>query len=228
MLAASAAAEEAVVKVNGIVLRADGGFQPRTLPRDRFAPIFFRGYVDIAAKDGGMPPALQKAVVDFDRDGRLSVAGLPVCQPELVADVNTPHARSACGGALVDLGGGPVRTSSTLSLFNGPRQEGHPSVVLHARIAAPTTQTFAVVVPIERRPGAYGYRATMELPPIAGGHGAITHVSVSIGRRYTRAGVRRSYVSARCSDGILGTRGRFTFADGTVVDGKVEKGCTPR
>lgn len=237
MLAAPAAAEEAVVKVNGIVLRADGGFQPRTLPRDRFAPIVFQGHVDIAAKGGGRPPALAKAVIDFDRDGRLSPGGLPVCPPEAVADVGTREARDACAGAvvgtgriqaLIDLAGGPVEVGSPLTIFNGPSSAGGPSVVLHARTAVPTQQTYAIVVPIERRRGAYRYRATLELPPIAGGLGAVTHVGVKIGRRFTSSGVRRSYVAARCSDGILQTRGRFSFADGTVVDGSVEKGCTPR
>ena len=60
------------------------------------------------------------------------------------------------------------------------------------------------------------------------GLGAVTHVDVEIGRRFSVGGQRRSYVSAHCSDGILRTHGRFSFADGTIVDGSVEKPCTPR
>jgi hypothetical protein len=101
-------------------------------------------------------------------------------------------------------------------------------VILHARTTVPATQTFAIVVPIERRPGAFRYRATLALPPIAAGLGAVTHVDVKVGRRFSAGGQRRSYVSAHCSDGILRTHGRFTFADGTIVDGSVEKACTPR
>jgi hypothetical protein len=237
LLVASAAADEAVVEVDGLVLRTDGGFQPRKLPQRRFAPIAFKGHVEIAAKGGGRPPALEKAVIDFDRDGRLSAGGLPVCQPELVAQTGPREAREACAGAivgrgrievLIDLPGGVVPAGSALTLFNGPQQEGHPSVLLHARIDGPSPQTLAVVVPIERRRGAFRYRATLQLPPIAGGLGAVTRVAVDIGRRFSSAGVRRSYVSARCSDGILHTRGRFSFAGGTVVDGSVEKPCTSR
>jgi hypothetical protein len=237
LLVATAAGNGALVKVNGIVLRADGSFQPRALPRDRFAPIDFRGYLDIAAKGGGKPVALQQAVIDFDRDGRLSVGGLPVCRPELVADVGPAKARRVCGGAivgegrveaLIDLGGGPVSASSPLTLFNGPPSAGHPTVVLHARTTVPVAQTYAIVVPIERRPGGFRYRATLEVPPIAAGLGAVTHIEVDVGRRFAAGGQRRSYVSARCSDGILRTHGRFSFADGTVVDGSVEKACTAR
>ena len=47
------------------------------------------------------------------------------------------------------------------------------------------------------------------MPPIAGGLGALTHLSVKIGRRYNAGGKRRSYVAARCTDHILRTHGTF-------------------
>lgn len=233
-----AAAETALVKVNSLILHADGDFQPHALPRHKYAPIDFHGFFDIAAKGGGKPVALQEAVIDFDRDGRLSTGGLPACAPERLAAIGVREGRETCGGAIVgsgrieafiELAGGDfVEGSSALTIFNGPRREGKPTVVLHARTAVPETQTFAIVVPIERRPGGFRYRARLAVPEIAGGRGAITRVEVDIGRRFTSAGKRRSYVSARCSDGILRTHGRFIFADGTIVDGSVEKGCTAR
>ena len=58
LFAASAAGEGALVIVNDIVLRADGGFQPRALPRHKFAPIDFQGQFDIRAKGGGKPVTL--------------------------------------------------------------------------------------------------------------------------------------------------------------------------
>jgi hypothetical protein len=237
LFAASAAGEGALVIVNDIVLRADGGFQPRALPRQRFAPIDFQGYFDIAAKGGGKPVALESAVIDFDRDGRLSAGGLPACPAERVAEASPAQARQACAGAIVGTGrievlvgppDGAVPTSSPLTIFNGPKREGDPTVVLHARITSPATQTFAIVVPIERRPGQFRYRATLALPPIAAGLGAVTRVEVKVGRRFSVNGQRRSYVAAHCSDGVLRTHGRFSFADGTIVDGSVEKACRPR
>jgi hypothetical protein len=237
LLAASAAGEGALVKVNDIILRADGGFQPRSLPRRQFAPIDFQGHFDIAAKGGGKPVALETVVVDFDRDGRLSPGGLPVCPPQRIANAGSAEARRLCSRAMVGSGHiraliglpkGPVPVSSPLIIFNGPSREGNPTVVLHAQITVPATQTLAIVVPIERRRGEFRYRATLDLPPIAGGLGAVTHVDVDVGRRFSVGGQRRSYVSAHCSDGILSTHGRFSFADGTIVDGSVEKPCTPR
>jgi hypothetical protein len=225
----------ALVEVDDIVLRADGGFKPQALPRHEFAPIDFQGHLDIAAKGGGRPSPLRQALVDFDRDGRLSVAGLPSCAPESISSVGSEEARAICGRALVGTGNvaalislpsGTVQAGSPLSIFNGPRLGGLPTAVLHARLdAGGMTETYAIVVPIEKRRGEFRYRARLDLPPIAGGAGAITHVDVKIGRRYRAGGRQRSYASARCSDNILRTHGRFSFEDGTIVDGQVEKFC---
>lgn len=225
----------ALVEVEDIVLRADGGFKPQTLPRREFAPIDFHGRLDIAAKSGGRPSPLRQALIDFDRDGRLSVAGLPACAPESVAAMGSEEARATCARAqvgtgsieaLITLPGGTVRASSPLTIFNGPRLGGLPTAVLHARLeAAGMAETYAILVPIEKRRGDFRYRARLDIPPIAGGAGAITHVDVKIGRRYRAGGKQRSYASARCSDNILQTHGRFSFEAGTIVDGLVEKFC---
>jgi hypothetical protein len=237
IVAGSAVGDGALVEVNDIVLRADGGFQPQSLPRHRYTPIDFEGYVDITAKDGGRPSPLQQALIEFDRDGRLSVAGLPTCAPEAIANASSEEARRICRGAvvggghlgaLVSLPSGLVKASSALTIFNGPRLEGNPTAVLHARFTVPATQTYAILVPIEPRPGRFRYRARLDLPPLAGGLGALTHIDVKIGRRYRAGGKPRSYVAARCSDNILQTHGRFSFEDGTVISGQVEKYCRSR
>jgi hypothetical protein len=230
-------ANAALVAVDDIVLHADGSYQPHELPRHGFAPIRFQGYFDIAAKDGGKPVALQEVDVDFDRDGRLSAGGLPTCAPERVANASTAEARAACAGAivgngrveaLIEIPNGTIPASSPLTIFNGPPQEGKPTVVLHAQTTVPRTQTFAILVPIERRRGEFRYRAHLVLPPIADGLGAITRIEVRVGRKFSAGGKQRSYASAHCSDGILRTHGRFRFADGTIVDGAVEKACAVR
>jgi hypothetical protein len=231
---AAGSASAALVEVDDVVLRADGGFTPQTLPRQRFAPIDFQGHVDISGRNGAEPPKLRQALIDFDRDGRLSVAGLPSCAPESIDQESTEEARRTCRGAIVGTGhvealitldSGPVRARAPLTIFNGPRLDGRPTAVLHARTTVPGVQTYAIVVPIEQRRGNFRYRARIDVPPIAAGFGAITHLDVQIGRRYRAAGSRRSYVSARCSDNILQTHGRFTFEEGTIIDGSVEKYC---
>lgn len=232
---AVAGANAAMVRVGNIVLRADGGFTPRQLPRRTFVPIRFQGHASIASVRGGPPPALAEGVLDFDRDGRLFTKGLASCPPSRLEGASPAAARRLCGGAIVGEGhlaaavalpGGMATVRSLLTLFNGPLEGGNPTVVVHAQAPAPVSETYVVVVPIERRGGRYGYRAHLDVPPIAGGAGALTYIDAKIGREYRFRGAKRSYTSARCSDGILETHGHFRFADGTIVDGAVYKPCS--
>ncbi|HET6570975.1 MAG TPA: hypothetical protein VFG58_05750 [Solirubrobacterales bacterium] len=229
----------ATVRVGTLVLHADGEFAPRVLPRHRFAPIHFQGYGQIRETDGSVPPPLEHVKIDFDRDGHLTTAGLPVCPLPKLEGATTAQARQRCRRAIV--GTGHVEAAVTLAglaridlrlpltLFNGPRRGGHPTVLGHARAPFPISETYVIVAPIERiRGGIYGYRSEFDIPPIARGFGSLTRIDAKIGRRYRFHGRKRSYVSARCSDYILQTRGAFFFADGTVIYGDAFKGCTPR
>jgi hypothetical protein len=234
---ASSAGAGALLEVNDLVIRADGAFEPRLLPKRHFAAISFEGHIDISAKSGARPAALERIVLGFDRDGRLSAGGLPACPADEIANASPAEARRHCAGAIVgrgnveasiDLSSGPVAASSPLTIFNGPAEAGRATVVLHAQTTVPATQTFAIVVPIERRPGPFRYWATLRIPPIAGGHGSLTHIDVQVGRRFRSGGHQRSYVSARCSDGVLETHGNLDFADGTVIEGAVQKFCRAR
>jgi hypothetical protein len=232
-------AEGALVRVGRLVLQADGGFTPRTLPRRTYAPIDFRGHADLSSTDSRPVPALLQTRLDFDRDGRLNTAGLPVCEPAEIEGATPAAAQRHCAAALVGSGhieavvslpgSSPLTVRSPLSLFNGPRLNGNPTVVAHAQVTAPALETYVVVVPIERRSGGtYAYRATIDVPEIAGGSGALTHVDAKIGRSYRSGGSKRGYISARCADGILQTRGRFSFDDGTIIEGSVFKPCSVR
>ncbi|HYP55523.1 MAG TPA: hypothetical protein VEQ41_04380 [Solirubrobacterales bacterium] len=232
---AATAAPADQVRLGPLVLTANGGFEPRLLPKDAYAPIRFQGTAKIEMLNGAQPPALRRLRLDFDRDGKLTTAGLATCAPESLASATPAEARRRCAAALVGTGKvearvalpgrAPVDVSSPLSIFNGPRRDGNPTAVVHARNTFPATETFVVVVPIEQRPGTYRYRATFDVPEIAGGAGSITFAEARIGRRYRAGGGERSYVSARCSDGILQTLGLASFADGTVISGSLFKAC---
>jgi hypothetical protein len=235
LLAGSAGA--AMVRVGTLVLHADGGFRPQALPKRTYAPIHFQGYGDIKTTDGSQPPALQHVKLEFDRDGRLTTAGLPVCRPSRIEGASPEQARQRCPAAIVGTGRigaevplpllGRIELRSPLTLFNGPRRDGDPTVLLHAQAPFPVSETYVVVVPIEHRPGTYGYRSEFDIPPIAGGLGSLTYISSKIGRIYRAGGRERSYVSARCSDFILQTQGYFSFADGNVIYGSLFKACRP-
>jgi hypothetical protein len=230
-----AGAKGALVQVNGLRLKADGGFKPQRLPRDHYAPIEFQGYADIRSLTGKPPPELTEATLEFDRDGRLQTKGLPVCAASRIEGLGTASARSTCKGAIVGTGtigltlfaeGVALPAHAPLTLFNGPPSGANPTVNAHVHIASPVDKTFVVPVTIERERGEYAYRAHFDTPALSAG-GVLTHVDAKISRRFMYRGRERSYVSARCSDGILRTHGNFLFADGTVIDGAIEKACVP-
>ena len=236
---AAGVANAATVRVGTLVLHADGSFEPRLLPKRKFAPIHFQGYGQIKETNGSVPPPLEHVKLEFDRDGRLTTGGLPVCPLPRLEGATTAQARHRCASAIV--GTGHIEAAVTLAglaridlrvpltLFNGPRRNGHPTVLGHARAPFPISETYVIVAPIERiHGGVYGYRSEFDIPPIAGGFGSLTRIDAKIGRRYRFGGRERSYVSARCSDYVLQTRGYFSFADGTVIYGSAFKSCTPR
>jgi hypothetical protein len=243
LLAASAVAlggvsGAAMVRVGTLVLHADGSFEPRLLPKRTFAPIRFEGYGEIRTTNGSLPPALEHVKLDFDRDGHLTTAGLPICSPSKLEGASPQQARNRCSGSMVGTGHlaaavplaglGRIGMSSPLTIFNGPRRDGNPTAVLHAQAPFPVSETYVVVAPIERRKGIYGYRSEFDIPPIAGGLGSLTRIDAKIGRFYRASGAERSYVSARCSDYVLQTQGYFSFSDGNVIYGSVFKACVPR
>lgn len=231
------AAHGALIIVPPLVLHADGDYKPHDLPRHRYAPIEFYGHADVKRQGGGIPSRLERATLEFDRDGLLTTRGLPVCAPARIEAASPAAARRICGRALVGEGrlggviaipGGLVlRTSSPLILFNGPRLHGMPSVVAKAQVTVlgVGVENFTIPIPIERAHGEFRYRASLELPEIAGGYGVITSVRAKIGRHYRAGGKELSYVSARCTRGLLQVHGEFDFADGTIMYGEVSKPC---
>ncbi len=223
----------ALVQVNGLQLSADGGFKPQKLPRNRFAPIEFQGHADIRSLTKKPPPELTEAVIEFDRQGRLQTKGLPMCPAARIVSLGTTAARRACPNAIVGTGtvgllllfeGGTIPAHAPLTLFNGPQSDGNPTVNAHVHIASPVNRTYVVPVTIERVHGEYSYRASFDVPSLTDG-GILVHVDAKVGRRYQYGGRERSYISARCRDGIFRTHGHFMFSDGTVIDGSIEKAC---
>jgi hypothetical protein len=229
-------ANAALIKVGNLVLKADGNYMPSALSRSHYEPIDFRGHANLINTDGGTPTALEEMRLDFDRAIKLETRGLPVCPFDRIAHATVSQARRVCAGAIVgtghvgaifDLFGAPVEARVPGTLFNGPRQGGNPTLVGHTHTTLPTTRTYAIVIPIEPlKRGSFSYRATFDVPKLAA-DGVLTHLDGRIGRHYRFKGRERSYLNARCTSGIIRTHGHFLFADDTIMDGTLEKPCTP-
>jgi hypothetical protein len=222
-----------------IVIIAEGGFAPTALPKHENAPITIHGGGSISTTSGALPPILKTLTIYFDRHGSVETTGLPVCTKGKLAATTTAQARRACPEAIVGEGEGkaiiafpesmPFSASSPLTLFNGPKRRGDPTVLAHAYLTVPVPTTYIVQIVIEKiHDGVYGYRTKGTIPPIAGGSGVPVSGELRIGRKWTYRGRSYSYINARCETGHFEAKGEFTFNDGTFLTGNFFKPCTVR
>jgi len=243
LLATAATATALKVRVGDLVLNADGGFTPTALPKHEDAPITLHGGGKLSTVSGKLPPIVETLVIEFDRHGHVETAGLPVCRASKLEATDVPQARRNCPGAIVGKGNGsaivafpeqrPIKISSPITIFNGPRKHGNPTVYAHAFTTVPVPTTFVVPVEIEKiNNGVYGYRTKARIPKIAGGAGHPLSGSLRIGRKWTFKGVKHSYVNARCETGHLQARAELTFKDEgsgkTFLTGTFVRPCTVR
>jgi hypothetical protein len=219
-----------------LVVTADGGFSPTTLPKHGFAPIRLHGYGKIATEDGSPPPILETVTLWFDKHGKVETRGLPTCTPGKLAATTTAQARKLCPGAIVGTGfgkavvdfpeQGPIPASSPITLFNAKPIHGNPALLAHAHITVPGPTTFVVPIEIQKvHDGRYGFKTVAKIPRIAGGYGIPLYARLSVGRTWTYKGKKLSFANAGCPDGRLQAKGEFVFKDGTSLLGSVFKPC---
>jgi hypothetical protein len=233
------AAKALEFRVGDLILNAEGGFKPTALPKHEDAPITLYGRGGLSTVSGGLPPIVSTIEIEFDRHGHVDTTGLPVCHASQLQSTTVPTARRNCPGAIVGKGYGhavvsfpeqkPIPISSPITLFNGPRKHGDPTVFAHAYTTVPVPTTFVVPIVIERiHHGVYGYRTIATIPKIAGGAGHPIAGNLKVARDWTYKGRRHSYVNARCETGRLQARAKVTFDDGTSINGSFAKKCTVR
>ncbi len=75
--------------------------------------------------------------------------------------------------------------------------------------------------------GRYGIHSVTTIPSIAGGAGSVTRASLTIGRRFTFRGKKRTYLAAGCPTGAYYTEGKILFAGGAELQGIHILPCTP-
>jgi hypothetical protein len=243
VLAASALAARNVTKIHivagNLVVDGQGGFTPTALPKNVDAPIEVHGSGTISTVDGELPPVLETIEFEFDKHGSVDTTGLPKCSAAKLQATTVPQARKLCPGAIVGTGFGhaivkfpeqaPIPANSPITIFNGPRINGDPSVYAHAYTTVPAPVTFVVPIRIETiHNGRYGYRVNARIPKLAGGAGIPISGSIKIDRKWTYKGKKHSYINARCADGRLQATGTFGFKDGTLMSGTFIRPCQVR
>jgi hypothetical protein len=238
-LLAVGAAQAIELRVGKIVIVTDGGFTPTTLPKRENAPIKLYGHARFKTIDGSRPSPLRRLEIEFDKHGAVETRGLQKCTQAKLIATTTQRARKQCPDAIVGTGFGtavvelpeqrPIEASSALTLFNGPRVHGNPSVLGHAHLDYPAPTTYVVLIEIEKiNNGRYGFRTVADFPRIANDYGSPTYGRLKIGKEWIYKGKRLSFANAHCPDGRLQARGEFSFKDGSSVQGTLLAPCKAR
>jgi hypothetical protein len=190
----------------------EASVSPKSLPKGKPTPVRF----EIAGGiEQGPSVALREATAVVDKDVDVSVEGLPLCdfggprhpirRPDELRQLET-----RCGDAIVGRGRvgfsiafpglEPVFVASRVALFNATTK-GAIRLIAVAETRVPVPSLLAASVEI--RKAGRGWTARVKVPVIAGGSGAITHFTLNMGRKFTYRGERRSFLSARCPDGVF-------------------------
>jgi len=192
---------------DGLEVTFNANFAPHVLPRDRPAPVKVEIHGRVATTDGSHPPPLRWLEVTLNRNGHLFNKGLPVCSAPLLQSTSTETALERCRPAQVGQGvfraevllGRKIPVSGRILAFN-TRYRKRPGLLLHFFAGAPVR--FTLVVPLTigyRDEGEFGTVLRAKVPKLGGDLGSVTQIDLTIGRQYTFAGKRRSYISAACA-----------------------------
>jgi hypothetical protein len=186
----------------------------------------------------GTPIPANRAILDFDKDARIFTKGYPTCDENKIQNTSTEEAEQACkkakigsgiAHALLPVGKKVFTVEQTITAFNGKPQGGRPVVLLHAYGTNPVTVAIVLVGKVSNfNKEGYGPRLDVNIPPLAGGAGALTDFQTKIKKTFSFKGKKRSYVSASCPDKKLKARGKFVFADGESLTPKVQQKCAPK
>jgi hypothetical protein len=218
---ASSAAE--TVQDGNLRVTFNADFAPHILPRLRAAPVKVNVEGRIATTDGSHPPPLRRLEVKLNRNGRIYSKGLPTCAAPALQSTSTETALARCRPALVGTGkfhaevklGREIAAAGKILAFNS-RHDGKSALLMHLFASAPVR--FTLVVPLtigHRSEGQFGTVLRAKIPRLGGDLGSVTEIDLTIGRRYSFGGKRRSYVSAACGAPPALDEAIFPFARGS-------------
>jgi hypothetical protein len=228
-LGAVALSQAETIQKGNVRVALDGAITPQRLPRQGLAPVKVAVETKIASANKKKPAQLRKISISINRHGHLDPTGLPLCEVSDIQPSTTEKALEACRDSLVGQG----HFSATVALskqatfpsqgkmfaFNGT-YEGKPAILAHVYGTEPVPTSFTLPFVITKSKGTFGTTLTTTLPQA--GSSYVTGLDLTLNRRFTYKGQKRSYASAGCPAPKGTSQVAFPFArvDYAFVGGK--------
>jgi hypothetical protein len=227
-----------------VVISFHGSIAPVTLPRKDLAPVGVQIGAKIKTKDHSAPPRLTKIKLDINSHGLIDNKGLPLCSLGRLTNASAAAAKKACGDAEVGSGNvtsrvalpgqTPFSTNGPLLAFNG-KYKGKQAIFAHVTSQGTLSITYVIIFIVTQTHGTYGTSLVADVPQIASGSGYISAFDLSLKRKYSFKGEKRSYVEASCPlpSGVNiasfnFAKSTYSFEDGTVVSSVLKRDCKAR
>jgi hypothetical protein len=237
LLAALAPAQSIYVDVGSVKTTFSASVKPKTLPRSKRTPVAISLSSKVVGRGQAHIPAIARATIGIDRSLTVDARGVPVCAPGQIENQTSEAAEASCAAALVGTGtaiaeialdgAAPVSAESRLLAFNGGTVGRTTTILVHAHLSAPVTQTLVVPIALTKvSGGGYGLLAQVAVPKIASGAGSLARFDLAFRKRVTTTGgSRHGYLLARCTDGNLIFEPEVEFDNGDFAQGLLAEGC---
>jgi hypothetical protein len=245
-VAAVASAVQTTLRAGNLIVTFGGSSSPKKLPKNAYAPMTANVFGKIKTSDGTHPSAFREAIVDFDKDVKINVKGLPVCKASDLEARNTKAALQVCGDTELGTGNAhaeiafpeqaPIKVASPLKVFNGGEKGGKITLLIHTFITVPAPTAIVTDVTITRN--GSGIHSVAKIPVIAGGSGSALDFSFKIGKKYNYGGKQLSYIEGKCPDGVFKVNAKKVLfkneadtpgvGSSTVLKGSLAVPCTPK
>lgn len=240
-----ALAQAEVQQTGNLRVAVSGKLLPRDLPRHGNAPVSVSVGGKITTTDETQPPQLRSLTIEINRHGQLDATGLPTCNVAAIRTASNGRALGSCGSSLVGEGkffgtltlpgAAPYPIEGKLLVFNGTE---HGRQVLYGHVFSPHPFATSFVITFEIKSGGKGTYGTVlvaDMKKALGTQKNLTGIEMTLNRRYSYKGKRRSYVSAGCPapQGVNLVsfplaRTSFSFADGRKLTTVLNRSCRAR
>ncbi len=226
LTALAGAARAELLQQGNLRVYFDGSLAPRSLPRERLAPVSVTLDGSVTTTDHTRPPQLSDLKFAVNSAGRVSTAGLPRCGAGTLQQTSTEAALARCRQALVGRGrfaanvnfpDTPLIPAHGQVLAFNSRIRGHSGLLLHLYGSTPVRATFVLPFTISHQPGEFGTVFATHIPQLASGLGYVTDITMTLGRKYSYRGRRRSFLSAACAAPAGFRIAPFTLAHATFA-----------